>query len=446
MHVNRYSESAAFASGPRVTPRAFVLPDGDASQHSRERLLWQAFQILSRQHRTFVFMLSICGDGYARFARLDRSDCLISEQFNYIAHPEVIGTFLYRLSQMNAAQRGHDPSATLASGEEVERFSTLQSVYEGAPWMVRRLRHAMTEGWSICKLAVHSGDSLNEYPPQEYLVGRPAYMSPTVCGRGTKGFVALNLTENTAVFIKDSWRLRVSATRPERDIYEYLWEDPAPRMYVLTLLAGEDVGAPAFPQFTFTPEGPLSSRVHCRLVFKEICRDLNDFKGSRELVHIIHDALLGHRWAWEERKMLHRDVSVGNILIYDNPEKPDSPSKGLLCDWGLAKSAAEIKNPRASQASRPGTWQFMSALLSWYPQKDHLLSDDLESFMHVLTWCTMMYLPISATYSEEKLATTMSNYFDEYSGGHRGSSYKFESVLGAVVPSGDCRKTILSIY
>ncbi|KAI0648837.1 hypothetical protein C8Q79DRAFT_477756 [Trametes meyenii] len=152
-------------------------------------------------------MLSVCGDGYARFARLDRSDC---------------------------------------------------------PWMVRRLRHAMTEGRPIYKLNIHSSglpnrSSTNAYSPQEYLVGWPAYMNAPVSGHGTKDFVALDLTENTAVFITDSWRLRVSATRPERDTDEYLREVPATRMHILTLPAGEDVRAPTLAN------PPSLSRSHCCL-------------------------------------------------------------------------------------------------------------------------------------------------------------------------------------
>ncbi|KAI0667826.1 hypothetical protein C8Q78DRAFT_981280 [Trametes maxima] len=454
IEVKASPKRAPFACGPHIKPGQFLSHAyGDEHGISRGQSLQYCLQVLHRQHRIFVFTISICGNGYARFVRVDHSSALVSEQFHYLTQPDIIGTFLYRLAKLDMAGRGHDPTATLATKDEADKFAALKAQYQNSPSIVHILEKATTEGWPTYKLTVNcaetrpavqcetsiEGDPDGARPPpspREYLVCRPTYTSRSIIGRATKGFVALDLKENVAVFLKDTWRPSEEAVRTEKSIYEHLWRQPAANMHIPTLLLGDDVRVPGFPpQCTFVPYGAGGTpRVHSRLVFKEVCRGLEDFKGSRELVHAIRDALRGHRWAWEERKMLHRDVSVGNILIYDDPEKPGSQSKGLLCDWELAKSEAEIQNPRASQASRSGTLQFMSALLSWYPQKDHLLSDDLESFMHVLTWCTMMYLPNDAAYSEEKLASTMWNYFDEHSRDHRGSFGKFKSVRKGVSP------------
>ena len=41
---------------------------------------------------------------------------------------------------------------------------------------------------------------------------------------------------------------------------------------------------------------------------------------------------------------LHRDVSVGNILIYTpDPTDPESLPIGLLCDWELAKTKDQLE-------------------------------------------------------------------------------------------------------
>ncbi|KAI5981864.1 hypothetical protein EDD15DRAFT_2112989, partial [Pisolithus albus] len=39
------------------------------------------------------------------------------------------------------------------------------------------------------------------------------------------------------------------------------------------------------------------------------------------------------------------------------------------------------------------TWQFMSAALLEKPGHSHLLEDDIESFVHVLGWTVLSYLP-----------------------------------------------------
>ena len=73
-------------------------------------------------------------------------------------------------------------------------------------------------------------------------------------------------------------------------------------------------------------------------------------------VSLFHSSVLKHRssssnvvsahyGAWRAAHVLHRDVSVGNILILDqNPEGPPDPktSKGLLSDWDLAITKDEL--------------------------------------------------------------------------------------------------------
>ncbi|KAG1875661.1 hypothetical protein DFJ58DRAFT_836240, partial [Suillus subalutaceus] len=51
----------------------------------------------------------------------------------------------------------------------------------------------------------------------------------------------------------------------------------------------------------------------------------------------VRDALIAHHDAFENAKILHRDLSVGNIVIYRG--------KGFLIDWDLAKLLI-IQGPR----------------------------------------------------------------------------------------------------
>ncbi|KIM40755.1 hypothetical protein M413DRAFT_56423, partial [Hebeloma cylindrosporum] len=89
-----------------------------------------------------------------------------------------------------------------------------------------------------------------------------------------------------------------------------------------------------------------------------------------------------HDAAYFDARILHRDISVGNILIHNG--------KGLLIDWDLCLPLDRVvKGPRRPQ--RTGTWQFMSAAILKNPQKDHEISDDRESAFHVLTWTALCY-------------------------------------------------------
>ncbi|EPQ50669.1 hypothetical protein GLOTRDRAFT_19298, partial [Gloeophyllum trabeum ATCC 11539] len=90
-----------------------------------------------------------------------------------------------------------------------------------------------------------------------------------------------------------------------------------------------------------------------------------------------------HAKAFSEARILHRDVSAGNILIVRTTKDEKVVTSGLLNDWDLSKDI-DIKEVR--QADRTGTWQFMSARLLAHRSKIHEVQDDLESFLHVLLY------------------------------------------------------------
>ena len=51
--------------------------------------------------------------------------------------------------------------------------------------------------------------------------------------------------------------------------------------------------------------------------------------------------LLGHKDAWEKAGILHRDVSVGNIMIDVTSTEEDF--KAFLNDWDLCKYKEDIR-------------------------------------------------------------------------------------------------------
>ncbi|KAG2740242.1 hypothetical protein P692DRAFT_20678748, partial [Suillus brevipes Sb2] len=87
-----------------------------------------------------------------------------------------------------------------------------------------------------------------------------------------------------------------------------------------------------------------------------------------------------HKDAFELAKVLHRDLSVGNVVIYKG--------KGYLIDWDLAK-LVNINGPR--QTTCTGTWQFMSAYLVEHKYAIHSVKDDLESSFYVVLWTTLKF-------------------------------------------------------
>ena len=113
-----------------------------------------------------------------------------------------------------------------------------------------------------------------------------------------------------------------------------------------------------------------------------------------------------HREAYYIGRVLHRDVSAGNIVIYNGG--------GLLIDWDMSKDFDLTSDDKTISRtvgfishildSCPyrlfryfqGTWAFQSLRLSKRPKKNqpqpvHCRLDDLESFYHVLFWVSLQH-------------------------------------------------------
>ncbi|KIM39244.1 hypothetical protein M413DRAFT_48285, partial [Hebeloma cylindrosporum] len=90
-----------------------------------------------------------------------------------------------------------------------------------------------------------------------------------------------------------------------------------------------------------------------------------------------------HDAAYFDAKILHRDISVGNILI-------DKDGDGFLIDWDLCIRISD-NPPSARRPQRTGTWQFISAALLRDPTQIQTIEDDRESALHVLSWLALRF-------------------------------------------------------
>ncbi|KAI9450855.1 hypothetical protein F5148DRAFT_986781, partial [Russula earlei] len=55
--------------------------------------------------------------------------------------------------------------------------------------------------------------------------------------------------------------------------------------------------------------------VHYQLVLNMLRQPLSMFGSTRELCQVIWDAMIAHTDTYDKAKILHQDVSAGNILI-----------------------------------------------------------------------------------------------------------------------------------
>ncbi|KAI0708490.1 hypothetical protein C8Q76DRAFT_655650, partial [Earliella scabrosa] len=388
---------------------------------------------MSRQHRTHVYTIAICRDE-ARFQRYDRAGCVVSEPFNYLEDPRPIGIFLYKLFRDNCVSRearGHDPTAELASGDEAHVFRDVVKTHgDNMEDHVKVMfAKAAVEGWPIYKLKITAPwspdgkSAVRRGDPERVcsiLVGRPWRSALSLTGTGTKGFIGWH-EDRYPVFVKDYWRPMSDTCTPEFEHYRALWgsidANDINITHVPTLLGGGDVRKRTRSQ-DCTPESigrKTLHLVHARLVFKEICRDLESFKDVYELVLGVYGALQAHARAWGTFGILHRDLSLGNILLYTHMWQGEKMTMGLLSDWDLAKTREQLEKSTTptNREFRSGTWQFMSAALQQVSCKRHEVSDDLESAFQILRWCAIKYFPHTVS-GLPSAVTRLLAHFDQY--------------------------------
>ncbi|KAI0656411.1 hypothetical protein C8Q70DRAFT_1056644 [Cubamyces menziesii] len=172
-----------------------------------------------------------------------------------------------------------------------------------------------------------------------------------------------------------------------------------------------------------------------RIVIDGVGRSITEFTSTRELVLAIRVAIKGHKLAWERAGVLHRDVSLGNILIVD--DSLEGPNTGFLHDFdyseaiasrhvvhvdgdenGSAIPTSETENEVACLKGRIGPSYFMAVeLLSPAHDTLHEPHHDLESFYWVLLWvvlrhtdCTLQEFKLSGQLGCKRLFNALDNY------------------------------------
>ena len=138
---------------------------------------------------------------------------------------------------------------------------------------------------------------------RQFLVGKQIFGHHCPVGRGTKGYVALELPapglkKARLCFLKDYWRPLGGGIHSELETYERLRVHGVTR--VPTAIAGGDVvHANGEKQLTVTQctmedeAGPPVERSHYRVVTLEVGRPLETFENFNEFIIFVLDALIG---------------------------------------------------------------------------------------------------------------------------------------------------------
>jgi hypothetical protein len=307
-----------------------------ASTDTMGQITCYATQQLASQFRTHAFSVLICKDR-ARLIYWDRSGAVVTHSFSYVEEPW-LATFLWRYTHSSPAVRGLDQSVTVPSDADatyVEKARAALGIDNETP---------------LCKFTIYGeeGDVTYCFGNKPWFKGNG---SPT--GRATRVFTVYAPDLNKCVLMKDTWRVSLRGMQAEGAIYRRL--HAANVSHIARFLRGGDVTSPfcRTRSHSFAKRFGLRLRPHShyRFILDDIGRDLTSFTTTKELVEALTGALQGtlsedfyscllspslaHTEAFENAKILHRDISVGNVIISDRG--------GLLIDWDLAKDVEDLE-------------------------------------------------------------------------------------------------------
>ncbi|KAJ3741297.1 protein kinase [Lentinula detonsa] len=134
------------------------------------------------------------------------------------------------------------------------------------------------------------------------------------------------------------------------------------------------------------PKENYKERVMRVTVLEEL-HPLSELEDPRDLAQVFYDVLQIHQWLYECAGILHRDLSIGNVMF----RQKDGKIYGVLNDFDLSSRVQDMSNGSASD-QRTGTRPFMSIdLLNPNWEGGHLYRHDIESLFYIMLCLACRY-------------------------------------------------------
>ncbi|KAJ4469282.1 hypothetical protein J3R30DRAFT_3345614 [Lentinula aciculospora] len=128
---------------------------------------------------------------------------------------------------------------------------------------------------------------------------------------------------------------------------------------------------------------------------QEELEPLSSLETAKDCAQVFYDVVQCHHWAWKYPKILHRDISQGNIMVREK----DGKKYGVLNDWDLSSWINEQRDGPTSKF-RTGTKPYMAHEQHSYGwQGPHRFRHDLESLFYVILLLACLYPSTSAKYT-----------------------------------------------
>ncbi|KAI0925150.1 hypothetical protein AcW2_005832 [Taiwanofungus camphoratus] len=252
----------------------------------------------------------------------DRMGIVQSEPFDFILNPDLLVLFLAAMESADHARMGICPFLKFPTGT-YENYSGVQLELDD-------------------QLAI----DVNETPLEKVVFkvdeSRRVITDFGAVGRGTT-IVPIKATGRAkALFGEDELVAKMAWPSKERDaedgfvrIIRQGLKTHAPRWldHVVDLKCSitRNMEQMDLPRFYMNGLLDYEERIFRLMVMKKY-EVLEQVNSVDEFKKVFVDVVNAHHWVWKTSSILHRDISVNNIMFY----REDGLVMGVLCDWDLA--------------------------------------------------------------------------------------------------------------
>lgn len=322
-------------------------------------------QIFARQPNRNFCRAIIITEKTVRLVHYDRTGTYITPACDYHQDPYTFVRLVLGLTSTDENVLGFDTSIqwTIKNGKKVSGTITTTSAAEANP---------EAQGTVVYDLA-----KIN-----------PVFSRPNLCGRGTTCWL-VEQSGGKNLMIKDAWR---TDTR----MAEHHYLDAAKSVSgVVQMISYQYLCQTSdYRPSSYDGDAVPESRRKLRIVMEVYGPDISRYKSRYQLVSALRSAIKAHRNLHTQAGVLHRDISILNILLGD-----EDSLDAFLIDMDMA---IFHENPpcETSAQKRTGTrnYQSIEVLRSYFvkpghPFLPHDYLDDIESFLYVL--CEIMFTTVS---------------------------------------------------
>ncbi|KAF9510538.1 hypothetical protein BS47DRAFT_1395854 [Hydnum rufescens UP504] len=385
---------------PNKSPRIWTF------QNSRDALQLASYALESFSHgpyRSHIVHGMIQGSALELWY-YDRVGAMRSEAVDFAKNPIFLAQFLMAIAHLSEAGWGLHPRITYPQLTPLSRSpsfhcksQTPNSTDDKGPSLDIK-SHDSVHGSSCQSTPEHPLDRDEPFrgatitiQGREFVLGVCCSRQYSLVGRGT---CVMEANEGTVV-VKLSWPEKTRT--PE---YEFLERAYASAMeyddgkyagmkdHLPVLVAKEDFGEWE-PRsrilargFTLDSSG-RGSRILRVTVYQKLVRMI-EIRTADDLMTVMRDIALCHRWLYRVMGIVHRDITMDNIMFRRNGDQ----IIGVLIDYDLA---IDINKPSTRSLERTGVRHYMAIDLIEGTPIPHHARHDMESMFWVLVWFTFRH-------------------------------------------------------